>query len=181
MTYSLKSIVLVGLLATAAPVAALAQNNTDAAGAAAGASTEMNSGVSGAAEGAGTDASASADMGASADTGASAAMDQGGSIKTYGQLIAGLKANGAASTDQFADYQVGTDGEVEIVALSDLQGEGAENGSAALKNATGSDVDADYSQLPDGVFDGTDYTADDVETAFIDSDGNLIVVVNGNT
>ncbi|AQS50100.1 hypothetical protein BMG03_19485 (plasmid) [Thioclava nitratireducens] len=105
-------------------------------------------------------------MSASADAGATAGVDQGASIMTCGQLIAGSKANGAASTDQFSDYQAGTDGEVEIAALSYQQGESAENGSAGLKNAVGSD--------------GTDYTADDVETAFIDTDDNLIVVVNGN-
>ncbi|PWE48264.1 hypothetical protein DEM26_18990 [Thioclava sp. NG1] len=176
MTYSLKSIALVGLLASAAPVAALAQDSN----AAAGVSTDMGGSASVAAQGAGTDVGVNVDTGASADAGTTSGMGQGEAVKTYGQLIADLKANGAASTDQFSDYQVGTDGEVEIVALSDLQGKGAENGSAALKNAAGSDVDADYSQLPDGVFEGTGYTADDVETAFIDTDGNLVVVVNGN-
>lgn len=170
MTYTIKSIAIAGLLAGAAPVAALAQADV---------STETNGAASVAAQGAGAEVGASADMGASADAGTNAGMGQDGSVTTYGQLIAGLKANGEASTEQFADYEVGTDGNAEIVALSDLKGAGAENGSVALENAMSADVDADYSQLPSSVFDGTGYTAEDVAAAYIDADGNLVVVVDG--
>ncbi|OOY19696.1 hypothetical protein BMI86_13785 [Thioclava sp. DLFJ5-1] len=175
MTYTIKSIALAGILATAAPVAALAQADV---------STGTDAGASVSAQAAGADVGASADMGASTDAattaGSNGGMGQDGSVKTYGQLVADLQANGAASTDQFADYEVGTDGEAEIVALSDLKGKGAENGSAALENAMGADVDADYSQLPSSVFDGTDYTPEDVAAAYINAEGNLIVVVDNN-
>ncbi len=145
MTYTIKSIALAGILATAAPVAALAQADV---------STGTNAGASVSAQAAGADVGASADMGASTDAATSAGsnggMGQDGSVKTYGQLVADLQANGA------------------------------ENGSAALENAMGADVDADYSQLPSSVFDGTDYTPEDVAAAYINAEGNLIVVVGNN-
>lgn len=73
MTYSLKSIALVGLLASAAPVAALAQDSN----AAAGVSTDMGGSASVAAQGAGTDVGANVDTGASADAGTTSGMGQG--------------------------------------------------------------------------------------------------------
>lgn len=162
MTYALKSIALACLLATTAPLAALAQADVTAG-------TDGDTSV--------TTQGAGADVGANANANAGG-MGQNGSVNTYGQLVSDLQANGAASTDEFSDFEVGTDGEVEFVALSELEGEGAENGSAALENAMGTDVDADYSQLPTGIFDGTDYTVDDVEVVYIDADGNLVVVVD---
>lgn len=203
MNMSIKSMTIATLLATTAPVAALAQADV---------SVGANSGASTSEEGAGADArasgnvsgnasgnaggtaesnaaSGSGDVDGDAETGgqgdvagATAKLD----ITTFGRLISQLQAGEMADTEDFADFTIGTDGEVLVVALSDLHetvtlSDSQDDGTEAreqLDSAIDAGVKADFSQLPGGVFEGTDYDVEDVVAALISAEGDLVVVVD---
>lgn len=217
MNMSIKSMTIATLLATTAPVAALAQADV---------SVGANSGASASVEGAGADARASENVSGNAsgnaDGTAEGARDhasetaQGSSagsgsvdvdvdgdaetdgqgdgagatadldITTFGRLVSQLQAGEIADPGDFADFTIGTDGEVEVVTLSDLreivtlsdsQGNGAE-ARAQFDSAIDAGAKVDYSQLPEGVFEGTDYDVENVVAALISAEGNLVVVVD---
>lgn len=144
------------------------------AGVNAGAGVDVNAGNNGVGVGVGGDANANAKTNASANSAADKA--------NYGQIISSLRTSSVAAADIEA---IGADAEINIVTLSELQGNAAENASAlteavSAQAASLADLTAAIEANADlsAALEADGYTTDQIVAVTSSGQDSLTIVVD---
>lgn len=169
------------LFATAAILAststfALAQADAGAdvgAGVDAGAGVEVDAGNNGVGVGVGGDANANAN--ADAKPNADTEMN-------FGSIISSLRTSNVAAADIEA---LGADAQIDVISISEIQGEAAENASAleeavSAQSASLADITAAIEANADvsAALEAEGYTTDQIVAVTSSGEGNLTIVVD---
>ncbi|WMT92637.1 hypothetical protein [Pelagibacterium sp. H642] len=142
-----------------------------------GADVDANAGNNGVGLGVGGDANANANADANADANAAAAGDV-----NYGQIISSLQTSNVAAADIEA---IGADAQIDIITLSEIKGNAAENASAldeavSAQSASLADLTAAIEANADvsAALEAEGYTTDQIVAVTSSGEGSLTIVVD---